>query len=578
MSGLRGKVGSSGFIIGKALVLTDDEPVIARRKVSSPETEVKRFDHAVEVSKEEIRSIKEATEKTMGAEEAEVFEAHYYMLEDPELIDATRDMILNESLCAEFAFQEVTNKNAALLESLDDPYLSARAPDVRDIGSRVIRKLTGASSIDITSLSQPYIVVARELTPSIIATMDKENVLGFITETGSPSSHIAIMAKAFEIPAILGVRDLTVFVKQDDLLVLDADKGDIVVNPDEAVLQRSLARLKEKEENRRSLERFQVKGSTTLDGIKVRLKANMGTVQDLPLVKKVAAEGVGLFRTEFLFLDGTNPPTEEEQFAWYRQALQELEGELVIIRTLDVGGDKEIPYLNIQKEENPFLGLRAIRYCLKHRDIFVTQLRALLRASVYGPLGIMLPLITSLEEVFEAKAIIEVLKKDLRKEGIAFDEAVKVGIMVETPSAAVMADILARHVDFFSIGSNDLVQYTCAADRVNENTEHICDPLNPAVLRLLRDIVRAGREHGIAVGICGEIAGDPSLLPILIGLGLTEFSMSPGSLLQARQIVSSISFADAKKLADHIFALECATQIRSHLQQFRSKGFQIAAL
>lgn len=573
MAELRGKIGSNGFVIGKALVLKDDAPVIAKRSVSSSEEEVKRFDQAVEISKEEIQSIKEATEKTMGAEEAEVFEAHYFMLEDPELIDTTRDMIRSENICAEFAFQEITNKNAALLEALDDPYLSERAPDVRDIGSRVIRKLTGASSIDITSLSQPYIIVARELTPSIIATMDKKNVLGFITETGSPGSHIAIMAKAFEIPAMLGVRNLTALVKQDDFLVLDADKGEIIVNPDGDALARAQTSLKEKEEKRRSLERFQIKGSETLDGVKIRLKANMGTVQDLPFVRKVAAEGVGLFRTEFLFLDRSHPPTEEEQFAWYRQALQELEGETVIIRTLDVGGDKEIPYLNIQKEENPFLGLRAIRYCLKHRDIFVTQLRALLRASVYGPLGIMLPLVTSLEEVLEAKGIIEAIKKDLRTEGVTIDEAVKLGIMVETPSAAMISDILARHVDFFSIGSNDLVQYTCAADRVNEHTEHICDPLNPAVLRLLRETVRAGQEHGITVGICGEIAGDPSLLPVLIGLGLTEFSMSPGSLLQARQIVSSIAFADAKKLADHIFALECATQIRTHLQQLSLKGF-----
>ena len=564
----KGTGASPGIALGKALVIEHSELVIEKKSIDNIEEEVQKLQNAVKVSKEELTKVKEKALLELGEHEAQIFEAHLLVLEDPELIDSAISKIRDEKVNADYALNEIKEMFVAMFESMDNEYMRERAADIKDVTNRVLRHILGIKVVDLAGLDEEVVLIAHDLTPSDTATMNKSMVLGFLTNIGGRTSHTAIMARTLEIAAVVGLNDIVEKVKDGDYIVFNGDTGEVIVNPDEETIAKYTSLKAEFEEYRKSLELLKGKASITTDGRHVELAGNIGSPNDVDGLIKNDAEGVGLYRTEFLYMDKEDAfPTEEEQYEAYKAVLEGMDNKPIVIRTLDIGGDKELPYFEMEPEMNPFLGYRAIRLCLDRKDIFKTQLRALYRASVHGKLRIMFPMISSLEELLDAKEVIKEVLKELDMEGIAYSKDVEVGMMIEIPSAAVISDVLAKHVDFFSIGTNDLIQYTCAVDRMNQKISHLYNQFNPAVLRLIKMVIDNAHKEGKWVGMCGESAGDQRMIPILLGFGLDEFSMSPISILPARKLITSLSYADMQKFADEILSMGTAKEIKEYVDK-----------
>lgn len=564
----KGTGASPGIALGKALVIEHSELVIEKKTIENIDEEIQKLESAVKVSKEELTKVKEKALDELGEHEAEIFEAHLLVLEDPELIGSAISKIRDEKVNADYALNEIKEMFVAMFESMDNEYMRERAADIKDVTNRVLRHILGIKVVDLAELDEEVVLIAHDLTPSDTATMNKNMVLGFLTDIGGRTSHTAIMARTLEIAAVVGLNDITKKVKDGDYIVFNGDTGEVIVNPDEETKAKYASLKEEFEEYRKSLELLKGQASITTDGRHVELAGNIGSPNDVEGLIKNDAEGVGLYRTEFLYMDKEDSfPTEEEQYEAYKAVLEGMNNKPIVIRTLDIGGDKELPYFEMEAEMNPFLGYRAIRLCLDRKDIFKTQLRALYRASVHGKLRIMFPMISSLEELLDAKEVIKEVLKELDAENIAYSNDVEVGMMIEIPSAAVISDVLAKHVDFFSIGTNDLIQYTCAVDRMNQKISHLYNQFNPAVLRLIKMVIDNAHKEGKWVGMCGESAGDQRMIPILLGFGLDEFSMSPISILPARKLITSLSYADMQKFADEVLAMGTAKEIKEYVDK-----------
>lgn len=564
----KGTGASPGIALGKALVIEHSELVIEKKTIENIDKEIQKLESAVKVSKEELTKVKEKALAELGEHEAEIFEAHLLVLEDPELIGSAISKIRDEKVNADYALNEIKEMFVAMFESMDNEYMRERAADIKDVTNRVLRHILGIKVVDLAGLDEEVVLIAHDLTPSDTATMNKNMVLGFLTDIGGRTSHTAIMARTLEIAAVVGLNDITKKVKDGDYIVFNGDTGEVIVNPDEETKAKYASLKEEFEEYRKSLELLKGQASITTDGRHVELAGNIGSPNDVEGLIKNDAEGVGLYRTEFLYMDKEDSfPTEEEQYEAYKAVLEGMNNKPIVIRTLDIGGDKELPYFEMEAEMNPFLGYRAIRLCLDRKDILKTQLRALYRASVHGKLRIMFPMISSLEELLDAKEVIKEVLKELDAENIAYSNDVEVGMMIEIPSAAVISDVLAKHVDFFSIGTNDLIQYTCAVDRMNQKISHLYNQFNPAVLRLIKMVIDNAHKEGKWVGMCGESAGDQRMIPILLGFGLDEFSMSPISILPARKLITSLSYADMQKFVDEVLAMGTAKEIKEYVDK-----------
>lgn len=559
---------SPGIALGKALVLKEAELVIEKKVITNTEEEVNKLQNAVKTSKEELEKVKEKALNELGEHEAQIFEAHLLVLEDPELIDSTISKINDEKVNADFALNEVKETFVSLFESMDNEYMRERAADIKDVTNRILRHILGVKVVDLANLDEEVILVAHDLTPSDTATMNKKMVLGFLTDIGGRTSHTAIMARTLEIAAVVGLSNATETIKDGDFIVFNGTTGEVIVNPSEEVVNNYKKLKKEYEDYKESLKLLKGQQTVTVDGRHVELAGNIGSPKDVEGLINNDAEGVGLYRTEFLYMDKEDAfPTEEEQFEAYKAVLEGMNNKPIVIRTLDIGGDKELPYFDMEHEMNPFLGYRAIRICLDRKDIFKTQLRALYRASIHGKLRIMFPMISSLEELLKAKEIVEEVKEELTKEGIKYSDDVEVGMMIEIPSAAVISDILAKHVDFFSIGTNDLIQYTCAVDRMNQKISHLYNQFNPAVLRLIKMVIDNAHKEGKWVGMCGESAGDSNMIPILLGFGLDEFSMSPISILPSRKLINSLSYKEMQEFANEILSMGTSEEIKKYIDE-----------
>ena len=557
---LKGIAASAGVSVAKAYKLETPNVVITKKEGCDAATEISKFDAALEKTVKDIEGVKERASKRLAEEELAVFDAHLMMVQDPELAGQIRSQIENDSVNAEYATEQVADNMVAMFESMDNDYFRERAADVKDVTFRLKCNLLGLEIPDLTAISEDSIIVAHDLTPSDTAQLN-EYVKGFATEIGGKTSHSAIMANSLEIPAVVGCPGVLDACKNGDVLALDALDGEVVVNPDEATIakykEKAAAYAKEKEE----LKVLVNQETITTDGHKVDIAGNIGGFKDVEGVLKNGGEGVGLFRTEFLYMDSDHFPTEDEQFEAYKQVLEGMQGKKVVVRTLDIGGDKHLSYYEFPQEMNPFLGYRAIRLCLKETDIFKTQLRALCRASVYGRLCIMFPMIATVKEFRDAKAIFEEVKAELVAEGVAVSDSIEVGMMVEIPAAAVLADQFAKYADFFSIGTNDLIQYSMAADRMSEHVSYLYQPYNPSVLRLVANTIKGAHEHGKWVGMCGAMAGEPHAVPILLGLGLDEFSMSATQILKARKVVKSLSYEEMQGLAQECLNKDTADEV-----------------
>lgn len=564
----KGTGASPGIALGKALVVEHSELVIERKPIEDVEAEIAKLEEAVKISTEELTKVKEKAFNELGEHEAEIFEAHLLVLADPELIDSAKAKIRDEKVNADYALNEIKEMFVGMFEAMDNEYMRERAADIKDVTNRVLRHILGVKVVDLAGLDEEVVLIAHDLTPSDTATMNKKMVLGFLTDIGGRTSHTAIMARTLEIAAVVGLTDITSKVKDGDFIVFNGETGEVIINPDEET-KAKYAKLKEDfEEYKKSLQLLKGKASVTLDGRHVELAGNIGSPNDVEGLIKNDAEGVGLYRTEFLYMDKDDAfPSEEEQFEAYKAVLEGMNGKPIVIRTLDIGGDKELPYFDMEPEMNPFLGYRAIRLCLDRTDIFKTQLRALYRASVHGKLRIMFPMISSLEELLAAKEVIKEVLAELDAQGIAYSKDVEVGMMIEIPSSAIITDILAKHVDFFSIGTNDLIQYTCAVDRMNQKISHLYNQFNPAVLRLIKMTIDNAHKEGKWVGMCGESAGDQRMIPILLGFGLDEFSMSPISILPARKFITSVKHEDMKKFADEVLTMGTAKEIKEYVDK-----------
>ncbi|ABR47465.1 phosphoenolpyruvate-protein phosphotransferase [Alkaliphilus metalliredigens QYMF] len=563
----KGTGASPGIAIGRALVYQEQELNIKKESVEGLEKELDKFQSSIKKSKVQLEYVKQEAMKKLGADKASIFEAHIMVLDDPELINQVKDKITNEKVSAEYAVNEVINSFITLFEGMDNEYMKERAADIRDVGNRILKNLLNVEIINLATLTDEVILVANDLTPSDTATMNKEKVLGFITNIGGRTSHTAIMAKSLEVPAIVGLKSITDEVKSGDLLIFDGGEGFGHINPDEQLLADFREKKQQYEFIRKELEKLKSEPSVSKDGRRVELGANIGTPKDVKGVLDNGGEGIGLYRTEFLYMNRDHMPSEEEQYEAYKEVLQKMEEKPVIIRTLDIGGDKELPYLNLPKELNPFLGYRAIRICLDQPEIFKVQLRALLRASVYGNLKIMYPMISSVEEVRAANEILQEVRGELDQKGIEYSKEIEVGIMVEIPATVVIGDMLIKEVDFFSIGTNDLIQYTTAVDRMNEKISHLYEPFHPAILRMIKMVIDHAHGGGKWAGMCGEMAGDPKIVPILLGLGLDEFSMSPISILQARKIIRGLSYSEMKKIAEKALNFPTAAEVKKFVAE-----------
>ncbi|WP_025717963.1 phosphoenolpyruvate--protein phosphotransferase [Paenibacillus sp. 1-18] len=558
---ISGIAASAGIAIARAFILEHPNYAVERRAVGDVEAEIARLDAALVESQTELETIKEKTLKELGEKKAEIFASHLLILNDPELIDPVKAKIRDEQLNADYALDEVATQFISMFENMKSAYLQERASDMRDVTKRVLNHLLGVHFVSPAEIAEETIVLAEDLTPSDTAQLNREFVKGFATNIGGRTSHSAIMARSLEIPAVVGTKNILSQAKSGDLIIVDGLDGHVFMNPSEEIVAEYRAKQVAYDKQREEWRKLRGEATVSVDGVHVELAANIGTPNDVAGVLDNGGEGVGLYRTEFLYMGRDKLPSEEVQYTAYKTVLEKMEGKPVVVRTLDIGGDKELPYLDLPKEMNPFLGFRAIRLCLDRQDIFRTQLRALLRASVHGNLRIMFPMIATLNEFREAKAVLLEEKEKLVAEGVAVAEEIQLGIMVEIPSTAVLADQFAKEVDFFSIGTNDLIQYTMAADRMNERVSYLYQPYNPSILRLVKMVIDAAHREGRWVGMCGEMAGDATAIPLLLGLGLDEFSMSATSILPARSQISKLSRADMEKLAAKALDMQTAEQV-----------------
>ncbi|MBR9613944.1 phosphoenolpyruvate--protein phosphotransferase [Staphylococcus aureus] len=556
---IKGIAASDGVAIAKAYLLVEPDLTFDKNeKVTDVEGEVAKFNNAIEASKVELTKIRNNAEVQLGADKAAIFDAHLLVLDDPELIQPIQDKIKNENANAATALTDVTTQFVTIFESMDNEYMKERAADIRDVSKRVLSHILGIELPNPSMIDGSVVIVGNDLTPSDTAQLNKEFVQGFATNIGGRTSHSAIMSRSLEIPAIVGTKSITQEVKQGDMIIVDGLNGDVIVNPTEDELIAYQDKRERYFADKKELQKLRDADTVTVDGVHAELAANIGTPNDLPGVIENGAQGIGLYRTEFLYMGRDQMPTEEEQFEAYKEVLEAMNGKRVVVRTLDIGGDKELSYLNLPEEMNPFLGYRAIRLCLAQQDIFRPQLRALLRASVYGKLNIMFPMVATINEFREAKAILLEEKENLKNEGHDISDDIELGIMVEIPATAALADVFAKEVDFFSIGTNDLIQYTLAADRMSERVSYLYQPYNPSILRLVKQVIEASHKEGKWTGMCGEMAGDETAIPLLLGLGLDEFSMSATSILKARRQINGLSKNEMTELANR--AVDCATQ------------------
>ena len=556
---LQGIAASDGIAIAKVYTLTEPDLSFTKISVEDTDKEISRLEEALVVSTKEIELIKETALKNLGEEEAQVFEAHLMVLSDPELVGQVKDAITSQKVNAEHALKEVSDMFISIFAGMEDnPYMQERAADIRDVSKRILANLLGVKIPSPATIKDEVVVVAGDLTPSDTAQLNRKYVKAFVTDIGGRTSHSAIMARSLEIPAIVGTKEITSLAKDGDLIIIDGLSGDVFLNPSEDVVAEYRAKAEAFAAQQAEWEKLKDADTFTKDGHQVELAANIGTPKDLEGVIHNGAEGVGLYRTEFLYMDSHDMPTEEDQFEAYKAVLEGMNGKPVVVRTMDIGGDKELPYLPLPHEMNPFLGYRAIRISLNEPEMFRTQLRALLRASVYGKLRIMFPMIATLNDFRGAKALLLEEKAKLVAEGVAVSDDIQVGIMIEIPAAAVLAHQFAKEVDFFSIGTNDLIQYTMAADRMNERVSYLYQPYNPSILTLIKHVIDSAHKEGKWAGMCGEMAGDQTAVPLLVGLGLDEFSMSASSVLKTRSLISKLTLSDMQALAAKAIN-ECAT-------------------
>jgi len=556
---LQGIAASDGIAIAKVYTLTEPDLTVTKVTVEDSEKEVSRLDDALAASIKDVELIKETALKNLGEEEAQVFDAHLMVLSDPELIGQVKDSITSNKVNAESALKEVTDMFISIFAGMEDnPYMQERAADIRDVSKRILAHLLGVKIPSPATIKDEVIIVAADLTPSDTAQLNRQYVKAFVTDIGGRTSHSAIMARSLEIPAIVGTKEVTSIAKDGDIIIVDGLSGEVFLNPSEEVVAEYRAKAEAFAAQQAEWEKLKDSKTYTKDGHQVELAANIGTPKDLEGVVNNGAEGVGLYRTEFLYMDSHEMPTEEDQFEAYKAVLEGMNGKPVVVRTMDIGGDKELPYLPLPHEMNPFLGYRAIRISLNEPEMFRTQLRALLRASVYGKLRIMFPMIATLNDFRGAKALLEEEKAKLIAEGVAVSDDIQVGIMIEIPAAAVLAHQFAEEVDFFSIGTNDLIQYTMAADRMNERVSYLYQPYNPSILTLIKHVIDSAHKEGKWAGMCGEMAGDQTAVPLLVGLGLDEFSMSASSVLKTRSLIAKLTLSDMQALADKAIN-ECAT-------------------
>ncbi|MFO7151853.1 MAG: phosphoenolpyruvate--protein phosphotransferase [Bacillota bacterium] len=561
----QGIAASPGIEIGKAFVLKEVEIEINTANISEEkiDREIKCLEEGIAKSREQLAKIREKAELELGKDKAKIFDAHMMVLDDPMFIDEIKDKIRSERITAENAINQVAKKYIEMFNNMEDEYLKERAADIKDVSVRLIKNVLGIPIHSLADLDEEVIVIAKDLTPSDTAQMDKTKVKAFATDMGGRTSHTAIMARSLEIPAVVGLGSISRCVSEGDTVIVDGNKGVVLVNPSEDILKQYGELKLEYQRFKEEMKKLKDLPAETKDGERrVEVAANIGTPKDVKGALDRGAEGIGLYRTEFLYMDRENLPDEEEQFRAYKEVAEAMYPRPVIIRTLDIGGDKKLPFLEMPKELNPFLGWRAIRMCLDNPELFKVQLRAILRASHYGKIRIMYPMISSVSEIRRANAILNEAKEELRRESKPFDENLEVGIMVEIPSAAVAADILAKEVDFFSIGTNDLIQYTLAVDRMNEKIARLYEPFHPAVLRLIKNVIDASHRAGKWTGMCGEMAGDPLAAPILLGMGLDEFSMSAASIPQVKKVIRSLTYEQAKEIANRALEMENPEEIR----------------
>ena len=568
---IKGVPASPGIVAGKAFVLKPEILTIPKYKIPQKEVvaEIKRYMDALALTRKELRGIQKKVETELGESYPDIFSAHLLILDDPSLKEKTVKIIEEENANAEHAVAQVLEKIGMTFSKIEDKYLRERAQDFKDVGRRILKNLLGKKEETLANLNDKVIIVAHDLAPSETAQMDKKNVLGFATDVGGRTSHTAIMARSLTIPAVVGLGDITQRINSGENIVIDGHEGVAIINPPRSTLERYLKKRKQLAVLEKKLDKLKKAPAQTTDGHRISLLANIEMPKEVELLERYGAEGVGLYRTEFFFLNRSDIPSEEEQFQAYKYAAERAYPLPVVIRTLDLGGDKFASVLETPKEINPFLGWRAIRFCLARPDIFKTQLRAILRASVYGKVSVMYPLISTLQELRQANKILEEVKIELKKEKKEFSRDIKIGAMIETPSAAITSDLLAEEVNFFSIGTNDLIQYAMAVDRINEKIAYLYQPASPAVLRFIKHIVDSGHRKGIKVAVCGEIAGDINLTLILLGLGVDELSMGPVAIPEVKQIIRSVSIEEARKITEKAMSLDSTEKVVSYLKSVK---------
>lgn len=567
---LVGKGISEGIGLGKAVILEENRLKIEKQKIEDISAEKQQIYDAVKEVESEIEKLIQNIDGT----EKEIMQAYLMILQDPSLIQETIKIIEQEKCNSAYAVENGLNQIIKTFQEMDDPYMAARSRDIEDMKKRILAKLLKIEEIDLSKLPKNTILVAKELSTSDSAKMNLKNISGIITEIGGVNSHMAIIARTNEIPAIVGIRHIFENIKENDFIALNGATGEIFLNPTQEKIEELTKNQENIKQEKQELEKYKNKKAITKDGHQVELLANIGGPQDIQIVIDNTAEGVGLLRSEFLYMDAKDFPSEEEQFEVYKKIAESLENKRLVIRTLDIGGDKDLKYMKLPKEENPFLGYRAIRIYLDNVDLFKVQLRAILRASSYGNVAIMLPMISSIEELRKSKEIIEEVKQELKTKNIKFDENIEVGIMVEIPSSAVMADEFAKECDFFSIGTNDLIQYTIAVERGNEKLANLYSHFNPAVIRLIKSAIDGAHKNGILCGMCGEAAGDVKFIPLLVGLGLDEFSMNANKILKARKLITDLSFEQCKELANKVLKLESTEEVKRILDTICSDNLK----
>lgn len=554
----KGIAGSEGIGIGTVVLIEEHEINIETKRVEETGAEIERLQNAIEKFVADTNVMAEKMDITVGKKDADILRGHIQMLQDPMIEEQISALIISEKITAEMAVEQVLEQTAEMFSQIPDELLQQRATDFRDIKTRMLKILLGIEDVDISQVPAGTVIVARDLTPSMTAGINPENIEGILTEVGGRTSHSAILARAMEVPAVLSIENICSIAKNGDKVVLDGTSGEAILNPDDETVEKFKKMYSDYQNEKALLKEYAGKPSQTKDGVKVELVCNIGKPADANKAVECDGEGIGLFRTEFLFMDRGSMPTEEEQFEAYKEVAEKMKGKPVIIRTLDIGGDKDVPYLGLEHEDNPFLGFRAIRYCLQRKDIYEIQLKALLRASAFGKIKIMVPLVTGVDELRQVKAMIKDIMAELDKEGVAYNKNIEVGVMMETPAACMMADALAKEAAFFSIGTNDLTGYTMAVDRGNAKVAYLYSTYNPAVLRAIKRIIECGKKEGIMVGMCGEAAADSKLIPLLLAFGLDEFSVSATSVLKTRKIISDCTMDECKALADKVMA--CVTE------------------